>query len=280
MNSEFTSFKSSSTSEEQNQPNQPTNNRAQFLQSWKEQVAKERNRFIIILVSIGMLFLSGVMLAVLYLLRDWVLKNLKLTIPEEVSGLPVWLIFPVLAVLLIVLIKTYLDWYRFRREKDLHFAHEENYNFNRVPNFVIEMYKRNYGRLIFLRWWLVLSYLLCGILIGYFVIAKMTQKEISLPFGDLKISFQNTNLTTNYLREYIIIGVYLFFVTAINLVAWINNSREVSNLIALFDIKSVYSESDLNSYKRRVHLFSFCLFFLPLFLAIGLWWLIRRFRRR
>ena len=253
--------------------------RSFFYQNWRQQVLKEQNRFYLILFSVGLLLATTLTYAILYLLRDWSFKAWNFQVPAQLSIFPGWFIFPIVIFLFVIWIKTYLEWYRFRREKDLHFANEESYNFNRVPNFVIEMYKRNYGRLIILRWWLGISVLLATILVAYFILAKTVQKATEFRFGEMKIIFQN-EVKSDYIKEYIIIGVYLFVVTIVNLFAWINNSREISNLMALFEIRKVYSDSDLYTYKRRVHLFCFCLFFLPLFVIVSAWWLFRKIRRK
>ncbi len=250
-----------------------------LYKSWREQVLKEQNRFYLILFTVGLLFSAALVYAVLYLLRDWSLARFNFQVPINLSIFPGWLIFPFVIFLFVILIKTYLEWYRFRREKEIHFANEESYNFNRVPNFVIEMYKRSYGRLIVLRWWLGISILFSTLLIIYFILAKIVQNAVEIDFGEVKITFQNGD-KTNYIKEYIMIGIYLLIVVIINLFAWINNSREISNLMALFDIRRVYSDADLQTYKRRVHLFCCCLFFLPLFVMVGMWWLLRKFRRK
>ena len=190
------------------------------------------------------------------------------------------LFFPICAFFFIVLVKNYLDWYRFQKEKEIHFNEENAYNFSRTPNFVIEMYKRNHARVIFIRWWLVASIIMCGIIFGFLTIAKITQNVKEFKIQGIVLTFKNINSKKTYLSEFVFTGIYLSIVVLVNLWVWINSNREISNLLALFDIKNIYPDSELNSYKKRIHIISFCLFLLPFFIILILILLIKKLWRR
>lgn len=247
--------------------------------SWQQQIEKEQIRFYLIFFFVGIVFLTSLVFSVM-----WILKLTKaigaIDFTLNLFFLQEWFVFPVCLFSFIILIKNYLDWYRFYREKEIHFNNENAYDFTRTPNFVIEMYKRHHARVIFIRWWLIGSIIMCAIIFGFLTIAKITQKEAIISIREIELTFLNTQKNKSYLSEFIFTGIYLSVVVFINLWVWINSNREISNLLALFDIKNVYPDSELHKYKKRIHIISFCLFLLPLFVVLLLIFVVKKLWRR
>lgn len=250
-----------------------------LYKSWKQQIEHEQVRFYLIFFFIGGLFLTSLGFTILWILKLTNAINI-VDFTFDFFFLQKWFVFPICAFFFIVLVKNYLDWYRFQKEKEIHFNEENAYNFSRTPNFVIEMYKRNHARVIFIRWWLVASIIMCGIIFGFLTIAKITQNVKELKIQGIVLTFKNINSKKTYLSEFVFTGIYLSIVVLVNLWVWINSNREISNLLALFDIKNIYPDSELNSYKKRIHIISFCLFLLPFFIILILILLIKKLWRR
>lgn len=250
-----------------------------LYKSWKQQIEHEQVRFYLIFFFIGGLFLTSLGFTILWILKLTNAINI-VDFTFDFFFLQKWFVFPICAFFFIVLVKNYLDWYRFQKEKEIHFNEENAYNFSRTPNFVIEMYKRNHARVIFIRWWLVASIIMCGIIFGFLTIAKITQNVKELKIQGIVLTFKNINSEKTYLSEFVFTGIYLSIVVLVNLWVWINSNREISNLLALFDIKNIYPDSELNSYKKRIHIISFCLFLLPFFIILILILLIKKLWRR
>ncbi len=250
-----------------------------LYKSWKQQIEHEQVRFYLIFFFIGGLFLTSLGFTILWILKLTNAINI-VDFTFDFFFLQKWFVFPICAFFFIVLVKNYLDWYRFQKEKEIHFNEENAYNFSRTPNFVIEMYKRNHARVIFIRWWLVASIIMCGIIFGFLTIAKITQNVKELKIQGIVLTFKNINSEKTYLSEFVFTGIYLSIVVLVNLWVWINSNREISNLLALFDIKNIYPDSELNIYKKRIHIISFCLFLLPFFIILILILLIKKLWRR
>lgn len=250
-----------------------------LYKSWKQQIEHEQVRFYLIFFFIGGLFLTSLGFTILWILKLTNAINI-VDFTFDFFFLQKWFVFPICAFFFIVLVKNYLDWYRFQKEKEIHFNEENAYNFSRTPNFVIEMYKRNHARVIFIRWWLVASIIMCGIIFGFLTIAKITQNVKELKIQGIVLTFKNINSEKTYLSEFVFTGIYLSIVVLVNLWVWINSNREISNLLASFDIKNIYPDSELNSYKKRIHIISFCLFLLPFFIILILILLIKKLWRR
>ena len=243
-----------------------------LAQNWKEQIRKQQIRFIVTNSLSWLVFTALLILSAMWILYTTGLINFNIS--DVFVLFSPWIILPVFAISFIISIKNSLDWYRFQKEKNVHFIDENHYEFDRVPNFIIEIYKRAHGVMIFFRWLLIVSIIICGIFLGYMGWIEQAE-EFVFQFLGSEITIKNDG---NYTLEIIITSCYLSAIVIANIWIWIVKNKEISNLLANYDIRKTFSETDLNSYKKKVNWFCACIFVLPIFIVIAVFWIINRLR--
>lgn len=177
-----------------------------------------------------------------------------------------WIFVSLNIIFLMISIFVFLNHYRFAQEKQYHFAHKDEIDINRVPNFIIDKYKRIIGLGIVFTWLFAVSFLVCAAVLIFFLLLQ--DKEYIEIIG-LRIQKQGGEKFPDYQKEIIIISCYLSFVFLTFLLINIYVSKEKSRLIALFDLKNKFNNwEEIHRYQKIVHIICFCVFVIPLVIII------------
>ena len=242
------------------------------------EIKKENTRTIIFNFLIWFIFISFLGFSGLIALNHW--KNLDIAFLEGISDLGLWFLLLVIFIpgfilLLTMVVYSQLNKYSFDQEKKYHFKYRDEIDLKRVPNFIINKYKKISGVMIVINWISFTSYFFGGLCLVFFFVFR---NKTNFIIDDIEIKLSNNKSFPNYQEQIIGTLVYLGLIFILQIIVVNLCVRSKSRLTALFDLKNRINFEEIERYKKRVNIFCFCILLIPLFVVILVYLFVKKLR--
>lgn len=248
-----------------------------FLTAIRKEIKSENIKTILLNIFVSIGFFSILTFNVFWLLQK--LEIIKWSFLQKLDVIS-WFIFfialiPGLILFFTLFIYSYIIRYRFKQERKFHFENYEDIDIHRVPHFIFDKYKRLSGFLILINWLAFASYIFGGIVLAILIL--LNGREF-FSFWGLKITFGDQTHFPSYKWQIIWVSVYLGTIFLIHIAVVFYVLRNQGRLDAIFEVRNKINLENFYAYKRKVNIFCFCIFVLPIFLIILVFVILKKLK--